>query len=256
MTFIFNKKDDFTDVTLCIPVMFDSKDRVDNLNILLEFLFKKFDINIIIGELDSVQRGREYESDSRLRYYYFENNKNYFHRTELLNKLYQLADTNIISNYDCDVFCLDNNYHKSIQLIRDNEYDVVYPYSGEFLDVNRNYIEDIIKRNSVNFLMNYKHVCRHPNSLGGCYFMKREVVALYGGENENFKSWGYEDLERYYRYNLLGCRIQRLDGPLFHLVHSKGKDSSKNNPYYIDNEKEWKKIQKMNKEELQNYINN
>ena len=45
-----------------------------------------------------------------------------------------------------------------------------------------------------------------------------------------------------------------MDGPIFHLTHPKGIDSSKTNPYYLSNEKEWIKIQRMTKEELLKYI--
>lgn len=248
------KKIDLSDVTFCIPVKFDTDERMQNLDTIIEYLYNKFDTTIIIGELDQIQRGGKYDYDQRVEYYYFNDFKNYFHRTWLLNKLFKYSKTSIICNYDCDVICLDKNYLESVKLIRDDIFDIVYPHDGIFYDIKRSFIKDILQRLSVDFLLNYNHGCRNDNSLGGCYFIKNSIIKEFGGENEIFKSWGYEDLERYNRYEKVGCKIKRMEGPIFHLTHPKGIDSSKVNPYYLSNEKEWIKIQRMTKEELLKYI--
>jgi predicted glycosyltransferase involved in capsule biosynthesis len=49
------------------------------------------------------------------------------------------------------------------------------------------------------------------------------------GENENFRGWGPEDVERVKRMEILNYKVHFADGPMFHLWHPKGKTS-----WYID----------------------
>lgn len=51
-----------------------------------------------------------------------------------------------------------------------------------------------------------------------------------GMENEDFYGWGLEDGERFYRMYSLGYKIRRVQGPLFHLTHSRGINSMFQNP--------------------------
>jgi predicted glycosyltransferase involved in capsule biosynthesis len=44
-------------------------------------------------------------------------------------------------------------------------------------------------------------------------------------ENENFYGWGVEDDERVKRMEVLGFSINRVQGPMFHLWHPRGKNS-------------------------------
>jgi len=73
-------------------------------------------------------------------------------------------------------------------------------------------------------------------------------------ENENFKSWGFEDNERVVRFDKLGLKYCRLEGCLYHLKHPKFNDSSKSNPYYQHNKEELEKISNMSKEEIILYM--
>jgi hypothetical protein len=47
-----------------------------------------------------------------------------------------------------------------------------------------------------------------------------------GGENENFVAYNPEDQERVYRWKTLGYQVARVSGPLFHLDHYRGDNSS------------------------------
>ena len=52
------------------------------------------------------------------------------------------------------------------------------------------------------------------------------------GENENFVSWGPEDVERYVRAVKMGLKVARVPSYIFHLEHPRGSDSSKENPQF------------------------
>ena len=68
---------------------------------------------------------------------------------------------------------------------------------------------------------------------------------------------GCEDDEFYYRMSILGNRIVRIDDYVYHLEHSRGRNSWPNsvqgNPYMQENFNVWESIQNMSGEELKQY---
>jgi hypothetical protein len=97
--------------------------------------------------------------------------------------------------------------------------------------------------------------CYNPNSVGGAIFYNKNKFIEYGMENENFISWGFEDIERGFRANMLGLKIARVAGILYHLNHPTSDNSSNvRHKAYIDNNRELNRVQSMNKFELQQYI--
>ena len=48
----------------------------------------------------------------------------------------------------------------------------------------------------------------------------------------------------------LGFDVQRSSGPLYHLRHARGPDSSADNPHFADNVRELERISAMNRHEL------
>jgi hypothetical protein len=52
----------------------------------------------------------------------------------------------------------------------------------------------------------------------------------------------------------LGKKLFRVPGTLYHLDHWRGVNSGQNHEFYAKNLEEISKIQKMNREELVNYI--
>ena len=75
-------------------------------------------------------------------------------------------------------------------------------------------------------------------------------------ENENFKSWGPEDQEKHYRFPKLGYNVGRFNSFVYHLEHSRGKDSETINPYFKDNMDLFSKLETFTEEELKTYYNN
>ena len=51
-------------------------------------------------------------------------------------------------------------------------------------------------------------------------YTENDYVAA-GMDNEVFRSWGPEDIERVKRFEILGYKIRRIPGPLFHLDHER-----------------------------------
>lgn len=244
------------DLTFVIPVRFDSEDRYKNLRLSLRYLNYHFDTNIIICEEDSKEKGSEFKKYKNCRYEYIYSDKSYFYRTKILNYLYSLCETSIICNYDSDVFLPIDKYIKSYNLILEKKFHIVYPYSGKFYDVPMTFYQTLWDFLDTKNLVNkhkFFHV-RNDNSFGGCIFANKEKLIRSGGENEKFIAWGPEDLERYERFNKLEYKITRLDGNIYHMVHFKGKNSNKNNPFFEENNKEYERVLNMNKDQLKEYI--
>jgi predicted glycosyltransferase involved in capsule biosynthesis len=85
--------------------------------------------------------------------------------------------------------------------------------------------------------------------------MNKESFIKAGMENENFISWGPEDSERYNRYNILGLKVQRIQGGIYHMDHFVGENSSPTNKFFKHNEREFLKIATRSKAQLQEMIN-
>ena len=63
----------------------------------------------------------------RLTHIFEENDKNYFHRTRLLNDMVMMTTTDVVVNYDCDIILpLESYLHQKKD--SSGECDVVYPY--------------------------------------------------------------------------------------------------------------------------------
>lgn len=60
-----------------------------------------------------------------------------------------------------------------------------------------------------------------PDNLpvGGLIVIRAADYRRCGGENEHYYGWGYQDSERYRRYQAYGYDIRRLAGTLYHLHH-------------------------------------
>lgn len=92
-------------------------------------------------------------------------------------------------------------------------------------------------------------------SLGGAFLVNRDEYLKAGGENENFYGWGPEDYERFYRMEILNKEIVRIEGPLYHLFHTRGINSTyANKKMAIQCKEELCRICSMTTLELNNYI--
>ena len=114
-------------------------------------------------------------------------------------------------------------------------------------DVVNEFLEDfdfdVLDRNSK----------EHTSDYGWAQFFRKEVYINGGLENENFRAYAPEDLERFYRFQTLGYNVGRVNNTVYHLEHARGENSWFNNPHMENNTQEWEKIKVMSKEELIEY---
>jgi hypothetical protein len=252
------QKADLRDVTFLIPIRIDSEERIENLKTILTYLNHHLDTNIIVCE-DSVQRGLDLHKFKCI-YIHHENN-GVMHRTRCINKMIRKATTPIVVNYDTDVLLTRRQYETAARMVRHRDMDVCYPYDGRFYNVTANFRKPIKEFCTTKFLENLRFdtlsdIRTMHQSVGGVIFFSREAYIAGGMENENFVGWGYEDIERFYRFRTLGFNVGRIGGPLYHIEHPRHGGSSFDTSERIEqNAYECEKIMALNKQELEGYVN-
>lgn len=191
-----------------------------------------------------------------------------FHRTKYLNQMLDKADTSVVVNYDADILIPLASMQTASQLAA-NGYAAVYPYghmdSGRRC-VRRLFAEDADTVDALRraaFTGDLLEVgtmgccIEWPGAYGQVIFFNTAEYKSIGGENEDFISWGAEDVERYVRLVRYRRPVARLNNSvIFHIEHERGPDSGTSNSKFQSNEHLWEAIQNMTQEELVEYYGN
>jgi predicted glycosyltransferase involved in capsule biosynthesis len=245
---------DLKNVTFLIPVRVDQPERLRNLNILIRYLRKYFDTNILVGEAgEKPFNNGEIRTNNLDGYTFIKEDSDYFNRMKVVNVLADLAKTKIIVIQDTDVLLYPEQYMDATKKILEEGYGLVYPYNGNFYNVPDPYIWTISDSLAVTSVdpASCNNMRPEGDSIGGILFWDKAKFLEIGGCNEKFISWGYDDNEIYDRAYKLGVKIGRCEKGLFHLNHKPGLNSlNGNHPYYKSNEEMWLKIKNMTREEL------
>lgn len=262
------KKINLSNCTFIIPIRIDSKDRTRNITTVLCYILKSFNTKVIIKEVDSKPLLEDYvlsqikefldEDEFNNLTYLFEHSENSeFHRMKILNEMLNIVDTDVVANYDSDVLLKPETCEKSVDLILNEKYDLIYPYefgnyqyqiftTDEIVTnfINSNFDFSILENSSDIYLSEFGHV----------QFFKTKSYIEGGMENENFISWSPEDKERYFRFNTLGYNVGRIKNSyVYHLEHFRGYNSGFSNPYILNNNNLWDYLQKLNEKQLKRY---
>jgi hypothetical protein len=264
---------DLSSCTFMIPVRIESTDRYYNLKAILGYLNHHFVTNVKLYEvfsektaidfLDqfnnlSLEHTCEHLADSEP-----------FHRTKYLNFMLSTTTTEIVSNYDADVLLPVEVYKDSVDSLLQKKSDFIYPYilgegqkklhySKWYEDKNR----DLLYWSMLEFLETYNlkyldeedtFISHSLSSYGHCFFARTESYKSAFGENENFISYGPEDVERAHRFKKLGYTVLWWDSFVYHLEHERTADSSNRNLYWDSNNTLFDYLSSLNKEQLLEY---
>lgn len=261
----------YDDITFIVPIKIDSDIRLINFYYSMMYLKTTHNFKIIVKEVDHEPKLSNIinKIDNPNLKYVFENikenekNNFFFHRTKYLNDMIELCDTKIICNFDCDILLQKKNIDQSLNLFNEGV-DVVYPYNYGNYQL-RIYNHDIFKIDGFfNFVQefNNNNVKTEPwtSAFGHCVMFKSDVYKKGFGENEEFKSYGPEDFERYNRFKKLNFNVKHLNCStdsyyILHMEHPRGKDSDDSNLHFKYNELLRTKLESLNKEELINEYN-
>lgn len=249
-------KIDLKDVEFHIPVRIDHSNRIENLELIVDYISHHFDTNIVVVENSEKSVLSNHPIVNKIKYHYQFCDNDLFHRTKILNFMAKNSDKPIIVNYDCDILLNVQNYVEAANQIRNNNLDIVYPYDGRFMEVLRDFVPKIQNKFDVSWIKESDCNLCHPNSVGGVVFENREKFLKVGLENEKCVSYGFEDNERFTRFLKLGLRVGRIQGFLIHLLHWRGKNSEPSNEYFYRNMNEYNKVHSMSKQQLEEYVKN
>lgn len=253
---------DLSKTTIIIPVKIEHRDRYRNAKCTLNFLNRYLNTNVFIFEVSSSE-------ESRLDFLGELTNLNIkhwicpeedsFHRTKYLNLMLDEVETPVVINYDIDVLLSPSNYLGCQNRILSNEASVIYPYElgmGQYQVMDSFDYQGFYDSGfSYDFLSRGDNLNTFPAECGHCIFFNTEIYRKFGGENEDFISYGPEDKERVMRFKkLLGDGVQWVPGEkVFHFEHYRSEDSSPYNPYFGNNWAIYEKISKMSLEEMDDY---
>lgn len=247
-------KIDLTDVTFLIPVRVDSKERLENINWVIEFIKNHFNTAIIVLEADKSELVQNPLIDRKL---FIKDHDPVFHRTKFLNKMIRKSTTNLIAVWDADVLVDYKQILEAVAILRQEMTEVVFPYDGYFYKVPQVIINiyrekkdfNVLTKNQGKFLLYY-----WQHFVGGAFMVNRKAYIESGMENESFYGWGPEDEERVKRWEILGYRLKRVQGPMFHFDHPRKNSWFASKEQEIQNRKELIKICGMYRRDLLFYI--
>jgi hypothetical protein len=247
---------DLKDLTFMIPVMVDSVDRKNNLLSLVKYLNKYFDTHILIVEFGETAKADPGNLPEGVSYFFNQGASDTMHHTGLNNFLIKRVKTKFLSIIDTDAILPASQLMEAYSLLNDG-YDMVYPYDGSFVSMD-SLLSSLFHRNFDDqlFVTNKeKGMVDSRRSVGGCVCLNTESYRTAGGDNEAFTSWGPEDRERYHRMRILGYKIARVEGPLFHLHHQRNINSGyRNAEAYSSFMEEYFKVFNMKKDDLLAYV--
>ena len=216
-------------LTIIIPCRIDTIQRQENLLVNIRYL-RNFETDISIIEADSYDNQLlKTLVNQRIDFHFIYDYDPIFYRTHYINKIVKEIQTPYVGVWDTDVICPIDQLNKAIEVLQNNEADFVYPYDKFFLDTSPILRKLYIRTGDINFLLKNMKKMKEmypPNPLGGAFLANMKAYRDSGFENENFYGWGLEDGERYHRWEKLGYRIKRIPGPLFHLSHGRGLNST------------------------------
>jgi len=247
---------DLKDLTFIIPLRIDSAERQENLETVISYLLRHFETNIMVLEADKEGKAKLPDAVQKI---FIEDEDPIFHHSHYRNVMIKKATTEFIALWDADAIAPADQVIKACKKLRNKETDLVFPYDGRYYQTHtifKNMYKDTMDVEILKFNIGKMYLMYGMHFIGGAIMMNRQIYCDAGMENENFYGWSPEDFERIFRCEILGYRISRIDGPLFHLCHPKG-----NNSWFFSNETNIKskneilKICGMTPGKLRNYVN-
>jgi len=157
--------------------------------------------------------------------------ENYTERSVAYNTAARQSNSEYIALADIDAIIPIQQINSALFMLENCD-DMVYPYH-HIINVHKDGTE------TDDWPKGYYFGCM--------VFFNRQKFLDFGGENEAFIGYGWEDLERYYRALNSGMRINRVQGNCYHMMHPR---TGFDNPYFSHN----MKLMKRERSEWQNSI--
>jgi hypothetical protein len=224
----------------------------------LGYLNKHFETNVIIHEIANDKTKLNFIQNLKnlkITHIFEKSNSQEYHRTRQLNEMLELVNTPVVVNYDIDVLLPVDSYIKASNLIIEGNADVIYPYGfGEYQKMVFNFIDffNTFELSSIN----ENDMKIWSAKYGHCVFFNTEKYKNMRGENEEFISYGPEDVECFERSVKLDYQIDRINELVYHLEHSRSPSSNHLHKHYNNNNILFNKLTNLNSEQTIEYYKN
>jgi hypothetical protein len=266
-----------SDITFVTHLRYDSEDRINNFQTVLNYYSNNIPGSKFIVIEDDVKHNPSFDKIKwpKGTSFYFSKNEGWYHRTRALNYGIKKANTSIVVSFDtdCIVPIQSVNYCRS-ELLKDAT--IAWPYNGYFIDISykrhNDFIQNFYNYNTLLHKLgtnlspalqeildggNMSVRCTNTThkSVGGIVMFNKERFLEIGGYNEKFIAWGAEDNEldsRIKTMEHISFRDNSDNSICFHLFHTN--NIRNQHPYYQSNCDELHKIENMTKEQLTKYI--
>lgn len=225
---IFIMKIDLRDFAILIIVRLDSIDRLENTLMVIEYLIQYFNTNIYVWEIsahDNHVLSRLISSE--VKYEFHQDYDPILHRTKYINDLVKAIKEEYLAVWDADVIVPVEQVMQTAKYLRDG-YEMVYPYKKYFYDTSYPIRKIYLEKRDINvfkLMSSFMKEMYLPNPVGGVFFANRQSYIDSGMEQELFYGWGVEDGERYNRWILQKRKMIQVEGAIYHLSHSRGRNS-------------------------------
>lgn len=228
-------KHNLKDTTFLIPLHIDSVSRLENLFMTVDFLQSNFECSIHILEAGRYNNGIVERCTRQINYCFIEDKDTVFHRTKYLNLMAKRVSTPYLAIWDSDIIIPGKQIIDAVTHLRSHNAQVAYPYDGRVLDTSFLLRQHYAENKDCSFLIRNQSKMKllHKNYkvVGGAIFVNTNDYIKSGLENEHFYGWGAEDDERFARWEILGYKIYRSEGVLFHLSHVRSENSAYLSPF-------------------------
>lgn len=245
-------------ITVCIPIRIDSNERLANLECVVDHFSNNGVRNILILESDTESHINPATLPHGCEHIFVHDGNPRFHRTRYINMMLDRCVTPYAAIWDADVIVPFGNFKKAIGVLDKGEATIVYPYDGRLWDVKEYFSEIYRKFKDESLFSEYQcqiDLLNGYDSVGGGFLVNIQKYRSAGMENENFIGWGPEDEERFNRMFILGHKVERIEGEMYHLHHWRGINSSnRDKEMAIITKREFAKVSSMDKIELEKYV--
>jgi len=201
-------KTDFKNVSFIIPVYIDTREKLDNLNLVVSYLDYYFDTNIYIGDCSDKEIIFDNIISKRINYIDCKDLR--LNRSGIIDRLVKKSTRNIICIHSPNCLINFKQYIDSVNLILNENNDVIIPHNGFCKNIPRKYypLIDNTKRIDL-FESHYSYISTEKNNYrhGGVLFMKKNV---YKKIISNC-NWNNDDEERYMNILKENMKISNLN---------------------------------------------
>jgi hypothetical protein len=249
------------DLTFIIPLRIESLERLENTIASIHAILADFSTHITVIEAARTPSYLLKELlPQQVKHIFIEDNDDIFYRTKYLNHVTRQTPTAYLAIWDSDVIVHSRQIFAALEWLRNGLCDFAFPYDGVFIDTGVEPRSNYLCNQGIDMLMGTISQMHPPygmSATGGGFLVNADTYRDCGMENERFYGWGPEDGERVKRWQILGRKIGRTPGPMFHLSHPRGINSGHRSEVdQLASTKEYLRICKMSTAQLAEEVKN